>query len=151
MRVHIPGNAAVDAVSNGADHTVAILQGGGVIAFGRGHKGQLTGGLRGPGTAKPFFSWALSKGNPSSVKAEDDCTCVFYERLGGSETLLDESKAGRAMVGGNLRGRQFGSQSYRCHGDCANLLEKLKQVMERSLQTAASSQTSENPITRPED
>eukprot|EP00729_Bicosta_minor_P023029 gene23029-6331_t len=48
--VAMPGGAAVQQAALGADHTVALLSNGGVVAFGRGHKGQVTGGSRGPHT-----------------------------------------------------------------------------------------------------
>ena len=132
-------------VSNGADHTAVSLQRGGVVAFGRGHKGQLTGGLRGPGTAKPFFSWALSKGNPVAVKAEGDCTCVLY-RPAHSADLLESSKNGRAMLGGNVRGRQFGNPAFRCHGDCGELLQKLEAAMELAVPAPAPGAPSPQPL-----
>lgn len=92
-----------------------LMENGGVVGFGRGHLGQLTGGTRGPHAVKPSFSWALSKGQPVAVEARDDCTCTIQP-----PSNMRAAKFGLLRGG---RGRAFDESSpdapnLKCFGKC---------------------------------
>ena len=123
----MPGGAAVQEVALGADHTVALLDNGGVVGFGRGHRGQVTGGTRGPHTVPVVFQWALSKTQPTAVRAQDDCTCMY------ADPKKPRNQGRRGLLGGG-RTRAFGDTTKRCFGACpSDLVDAMFASMEEVL------------------